>query len=156
MSGSLPERPLVVAPRSAWLLPPAFLLHQVEEWLGGFSAWTAEVLGRGVSPQRFLILNAIAWLLFTGGTVAARRSSRMAWFAASFAALLGLNGILHALATVGLGRFAPGTITGLLVSLPVSAVVLRASAPRLAPGTLSRAMAIGVLIHVVVVVVAYA
>lgn len=150
----MPDRSSV-APRIAVLLPALFLLHLAEEWFGGFSAWTGAVLGKQVSPERFLAINGIAFLVFTAGTLAALRSPRMAWFAASFAALVGLNGALHTLATLGLGRYSPGTITGLLLYLPLSATVLRSSAARLPAALFVRSVLVGVALHGLVAVIAF-
>jgi hypothetical protein len=107
-----------VAPRIALLLPPAVLLHVVEEWFGGFPAWTVAVLGDGVSPERFLAVNAVGLVLFTVGTLAALRYSGAAWLVVSFAALFIVNAVLHTLATLGWGLYSPGLITGLLRRRP--------------------------------------
>lgn len=107
MTASVPDR-LSAAPRAAILLPIAFLLHLAEEWFGGFSAWTLMVLGNEISPERFVVINASSFLFFVLGTLAAFHYPRLAWFAASLAALLGLNGALHTLATLGLGLLLPG------------------------------------------------
>jgi hypothetical protein len=136
-----------VAPRATLLLPVAYLLHFAEEWFGGFSAWTLTVVGEEVAPARFLLINGIAFPLFIAGTLAAYRNPRMAWFSASLAALLGLNGALHILATLGFGRYAPGAVTGLLLYLPLSAIVLRWSAARLSGFVFAGSIVFGILIH---------
>ena len=118
MAASAPDGPSA-APRAAMLLPVAFLLHLAEEWFGGLPAWTLIAPGGEVSPERFLLINAIAFLLFGIGTLAAFHYPSMAWFGASFAALVGLNGALHTLATLGLGYYSPGTVTGLLLYIPL-------------------------------------
>ncbi len=134
-------------PRAALLLPVAFLLHLAEEWFGGISAWTLIALGNEISPERFMLINGVAFPIFVAGTVATYYFPRMAWFSASFAALLGLNGLLHTLATLGLGLYSPGTITGLLLYLPLSAIVLRASATQLSGTVFASSVLFGVLIH---------
>ncbi len=94
-----------------------------------------------------MLINGIAIPIFVVGTVAAYYFPRMAWFSASFAALLCLNGLLHTLATLGLGLYSPGTITGLLLYLPLSAIVLRASATQLSGTVFASSVLFGVLIH---------
>jgi len=133
--------------RAALLLPVAFLLHLAEEWFGGISAWTLIALGNEISPERFVLINGIAFPIFVAGTVAAYFYPRMAWFSASFAALLGLNGLLHTLATLGFGTYSPGTITGLLLYFPLSVVVLRASATQLSRSVFTSSVLFGVLFH---------
>jgi len=135
------------APRAAIFLPFAFLLHVMEEWFAGLPAWTVIAPGAEVSPERFLLINTVALLLFTIGTLAAFYYPRMAWFATTFAALLGLNALVHSLATLGLGLYSPGTVTGLLLFLPLSAIVLRASASRFSGPVFAGCILSGFLLH---------
>jgi hypothetical protein len=136
-----------LAPGTAVLLPLAFLLHFAEEWFGGFPAWTLTAVGKELSTERFVLVGAVGFLLFSIGTLAAVRHPPMAWFGASLAALVGLNGVVHTLFTVGLVQYSPGTITGLLVFVPLSVVVLRKSAVRLSGGVLAVSILFGVLLH---------
>ncbi len=153
MSSSATVRPSL-PPRVAWLLPIVLLLHQAEEWFGGFPEWTSLALGRGVEPESFLLINAVGFLLITFWTVVAFRDRRGAWIVVSFAALMGLNAVLHALATVLVGRYSPGTATGLLLSLPLSIAVLRSSADGLPRRHFVVAAMAGVLLHAIVTFVA--
>ena len=144
------------APRIVALLPLAYMVHLVEEWVGGFSAWTATVLGREVSPERFIIINTVALSLVCIGVAAALRSPRFSWFSVLFAALIVLNGVLHCLATVSFGAYSPGTLTGLLIYLPLGSFVLYASASNMPRGVYDIAMLSGFLIHGLVALVAFA
>lgn len=136
------------APRIAILLPIAYLLHLGEEWFGGLPAWTLTAPGPDVTPEQFLLVNAIGFLFLGIGTLAALRHPPMAWFAASFAALVGLNAVVHAFATLALRQYAPGTITGLLLYVPLSVIVLRSSAARLSGAVFAGSVLFGVLVHV--------
>jgi len=143
-------------PRVALLLPVVLLLHQAEEWFGGFPEWTRYAVGSGVTADRFLVINALGLALFTAWTLAAFRDRRIAWIVAALATLMGLNGVLHALASILVGRYSPGTATGLLLSLPFSIVVLRAALGALPRGLVFSAMAAGVLFHGLVTILALA
>lgn len=143
-------------PRVALLLPIVLLLHQADEWFGGFPEWTSFAVGNGVEPERFLLINALGFALFTFWTLAAFRERRMAWIATSLATLLGLNGVLHAVSSILVGRYSPGTATGLLLSLPISVVVLRASVARLPRVQVFGAIMAGILFHGVVTFLALA
>jgi hypothetical protein len=151
----MPERE-AAAPRIALLLPVALLLHQLEEWFAGFPAWTDAILGNGVSPERFVAINAVGLFLITAGTWVAWRAPAAAWLAVAFATLLAVNGVVHGLATLGWARYSPGTVTGLLVSLPLGLAVLRASARRLSGGALGGGILFGILIHAAVTTIALA
>jgi hypothetical protein len=134
-------------PRVALLLPVVLLLHQAEEWFGGFPEWTSLAVGNGVEAEEFLLINAVGFVLFTTWTLAAFRERRMAWIVASLATLLGLNGVLHAVASILVDRYSPGTATGLLLSLPFSVVVLRAAVAELPRWQVFGAIVAGVLFH---------
>ncbi|MDH4071125.1 MAG: HXXEE domain-containing protein, partial [Ignavibacteria bacterium] len=134
-------------PRVALLLPVVLLLHQADEWFGGFPEWTRYAVGNGVTDERFLLINAVGFVLFTISTLVAFRERRVAWIVASLAALMGLNGVLHAVASMMVDRYSPGTATGLLLSLPLSIVVLRAAVGALPRGLVFGAIAAGILFH---------
>ena len=143
-------------PRVALLLPVVLLLHQAEEWFGGFPEWTRYAVENGVTDDRFLFINAVGFVLFTIGTLVAFRERRVAWIVASLATLMGLNGVLHAVASMVVDRYSPGTATGLLLSLPFSIVVLRAAVAALPRGLVFGAIAAGVLFHSLVTFLALA
>lgn len=115
-------------PRALWLFPGAFALHNLEEalWLPDWS----QSAGRlhppvGAGEFRFaLAVLTVGSVLLTA--LALRRGGR--WFLA----LAGLWGVMllnivfpHLLATLLLGRYAPGLGTGLLLILPVNVYLLR-------------------------------
>jgi len=143
-------------PRVALLLPVVLLLHQAEEWFGGFPEWTRYAVENGVTDDRFLFINAVGFVLFTIGTLVAFRERRVAWIVASLATLMGLNGVLHAVASMVVDRYSPGTATGLLLSLPLSIVVLRAAVAALPRGLVFGAIAAGGLFHSLVTFLALA
>lgn len=143
-------------PRVALLLPIVLLLHQAEEWFGGFPEWTRYAVGNGVTPERFLLINAVGFVLFTIWTLAAFRERQIAWIVVSLATLMGLNGVLHAVASILVDRYSPGTLTGLLLSLPFCIVVLRAALAALPRGSVFGAMAAGVVFHGLVTFLALA
>jgi len=147
MTHSAPDRP-PAAPRAVILLPVVLLLHQAEEWFWGFPAWSATILGSEISPERFLSINALGLVIFVVGALAAFLSPHLAWVGVSLAALVGLNGVLHGVLSLVAGSYSPGTVTGVLLYIPLSAILLRSSA-RLLPRTVfAGAVVLGVLLHI--------
>lgn len=63
---------------------------------------------------------------------------------------------LHAVASLLVGRYSPGTATGLLLSLPLGIVVLRAALVALPKRTVFGAITAGVLLHGLVTFLALA
>ena len=135
------------APKSALLLPIAYLLHLAEEWFGGFSQWTLEVMGQGIDTERFILVNSLFFVFCVVGSLIAVRIPRLSWLAVIFASLFGLNGVLHMLATLGFGQYAPGVITGLVIYLPLSAYVLIEMKKRLSVPVFNMSIVAGIVLH---------
>jgi len=148
MTASAPDTP-PAAPRAVILLPIVLLLHIAEEWFGGFPAWSAAILGSEISPERFLSINALGLVIFVIGTLAALLSPQMAWFGVSLAALVGVNGVLHGLASLVAGSYSPGTVTGVLLYIPLSAILLRLFSDLLSRPVFAGSVLFGVLLHAV-------
>lgn len=140
------------------LLPASYLLHLLEEWFAGegFAVWTERALGQPVSPTRFLILNAIVWPLFTALTLAAIRTPALAWFPTTFGTIVVINAALHALGSLASSSYSPGLVTGLLLYLPVGTLAIRSGQRELSSATFTRAVLLGVAVHAVVAVIAFA
>lgn len=142
------------APRVVLLLPLAFLLHAIEEWLGGFPTWTARVVGEAMAPERFLLLNGIGLALFTACALAAVRDRGAAWIGVALAALLGLNALLHLGLSTAYGSYAPGVVTGVVLYLPLSGRVLWQSHGRLSGRVFAGAVLCGVAVQALVPILA--
>jgi hypothetical protein len=150
----------VAAAKPWWLLllPVSYLFHLAEEWWGGegFAAWTARAVGSPVSPTRFILLNGFVWPLFFSLTIAAILRQKLAWFPAVFATVVLVNAALHILGSLATSTYSPGLVTGVLFYLPVGAAALVFSRRFAAPSAFRRAVLVGVLIHAVVGVIAFA
>ena len=142
MSGEMAERSSWRADpfRLVWLALPIFLLHVVEETLGGF----VERLNGQVEPDAtwptFFAVNAICFVITALFAVAAARSRSPAELSATLgwlAMLMLSNGLFHIVATFHLGRYSPGTITAAGLYLPFFALLfartIQRGALRLAP-----------------------
>jgi hypothetical protein len=138
------------------LLPASYLIHLAEEWWGGFVPWAAAVSGVALTDQTFLAINAVAWpLTLLGAAITVGRPARVAPTLV-VAAALGLNGIVHLLGSLLTRSYSPGTISGALLYLPVAAIALRRARARMPLGEFRAAVAIGVALHGVVAVLAFA
>lgn len=140
------------------LLPVSYLLHLAEEWWGGegFAAWTARAVGSPVSTTRFLVLNSIVWPLFLLLTIAAILRPKLAWFPTTFATVVLINAGLHALGSLATWTYSPGLLTGLLFYLPLGTAALAHGRQALTHRSFPIAVALGVIIHALVAVIAFA
>jgi len=137
------------APLAVILLPVAVALHIVEEWFGGFIDWLSLALDVNIEAEWFLAINMIGLLLFVIGCASAYREPRAAWIGVSLAALVGVNAIAHAVLSVFVGEYSPGTITGLLLYVPISIIIIRWATVHLSPGIVGGAILFGIGIHAV-------
>ena len=113
-----------------WLFTCGVLVHNAEEalWL---PAWSTRAMRwyRPVPAPVFRFAAAVLSLAFLVVTLAATLSpacSVAAYLMAGYALALLLNVLVpHALATVALRRYMPGTATAVLLNLPLSLLYLR-------------------------------
>jgi hypothetical protein len=149
-SGSTP------AARRWWplLLPLGFLLHIGEEWFGDFAVWTQDALRMPVSTTRFIMLNSIVWPSFAVLTVVAIRRPAWWWFVTTFATVVAINTVFHALGSLATWTYSPGLITALCLYLPVGGYALADGSRRLPSAAFGRAVLLGFAIHVAVAVIA--
>ncbi len=137
------------APLAVILLPVAVALHLAEEWFAGLIDWASLVLDVNIEAERFLTINMIGLVLFVLGAAFAYREPRAAWISVSLAALVGVNAIAHTVLSVVVGSYSPGTITGLLLYIPLSVIIIRWAATHLSRGVVGGAILFGIGVHAV-------
>ncbi|MDQ2890921.1 MAG: HXXEE domain-containing protein [Gemmatimonadota bacterium] len=111
-----------------WAPLSAAILHIVEEfvWPGGFMRWYKHYRGASVSsitPRFLMIINLILLAACWNAAVAAgtQPTTQFAiayWIAIS--AILCSNGVWHLWAAAKSRTYSPGTITGLILYIPLS------------------------------------
>lgn len=125
---SLPARFADRLPLATALLlaPLAYCLHQIEESAGGFRAWRERhygIAGPAPNPHLFAILTALGLLCILWFSV--RRSKPTAALALLFYVTMQLHNALY---HVGAGLYfadnSPGTVTALLLYLPINLFLL--------------------------------
>jgi hypothetical protein len=139
------------------LLPASFLLHITEEWFAGpgFPAWTARLGGSGIPPDRFIVINAVAWPASAILTILGIALPELAWFLAALATMVSVNAVLHVLGSLATSSYSPGLVTGLLLFLPVGIAALSYCRRVLTPERFLMAAVAGVLVHIGVIVIAF-
>ena len=65
------------------------------------------------------------------------------------AALVGLNAIVHTVLSVAVGAYSPGTVTGLLLYIPLSIIIFRWAAAHQTRSVVVGSILFGVSIHAV-------
>lgn len=117
--GGVPTRAL--EGRWTWLFPATYLLHIAEEaWCGvTFPTWVSNLWGIDFSRGEFFALNAVAWLVMCAAIVwiLVARSGHAILIALGF--VIALNGAAHVVASALTASYSPGTVTGMLLWIPL-------------------------------------
>jgi hypothetical protein len=143
-------------PALAWLLPGAYALHLLEEWVGGFPEWVALVAGGELPRAGFLAINAVAFAAMLMATRAAVAREVNGWMGIAIASILFVNALAHVAGSLVTRSYSPGLVTGVVLYLPLSALVLMRAWLQATPGAFARGVAAGLVVHALVVAIAYA
>jgi len=102
-----------------WLFPFAYLLHIIEEFRS-----VGPSHGINISPDLFLILSSITWLLMICGIVLAQRFGFPQFMGVCLGTTVFLNGITHIINSFIYGRYDAGVVTGSVIFIPLGLATL--------------------------------
>jgi len=133
----------------AWLLPVAYAVHVVEEAFGGrgFTQWMAAGGGLHLSITEFIALNSVGISVLCLVAWAARESPAWRWLLVGGATILFVNGICHVAVCVATQGYVPGMWTGLVLYMPLGAVLLFVMRRLVPPRLFWLGVACGFIIH---------
>jgi len=138
----------------AWLLPPAYSIHLLDEYYFGFTGWFSGLFKVSLSSYDFIVINAVGLtatllivLLFSFGKL-------NVFFIAALGTLFFINGLIHTIASILTATYSPGTITGAVIYLPLGDLIFKKIFPVMPQEHSKLAIATAVIIQVVVALVA--
>lgn len=140
-----------------WLLPLTYSMHIVEEYFagGGLPEWFSQVFNATISNNDFIIINAIA---LSAVIIFAFVYQFFKQYNVLFLALVTLffvNGIIHFLSSVFSMTYSPGTITGLILYIPMGIFLFKRILPLLSYNQRVTGISIGIFIHIIVAIIAF-
>lgn len=141
----------------AWLFPLTYLIHIAEEYVAGVALAPSpnKIRGANMTATQFLILNGFACALLVLGMILSRRYGFRQWLLVCLATVVMVNGLFHIAGTIRIaGRYNPGLISGVLIWIPLGIVTLMRMKKSMRPNKYWVAMAVGVGINVVVLLIA--
>jgi hypothetical protein len=109
-----------------WLLPAAYSLHIIEEYVGGFPAWVTRDVHGSFDDTDFAINNfALMLILLTLVYVNFRKTTplRSVLLIVFASANLFWDGLFHLFMTPILDRYSPGLVTSMLLYYPICILV---------------------------------
>ena len=139
-----------------WLFVPAYLIHLAEEWFGGFPAWVALVVERPVPETAFVAINAVALMLLIIGLRAATHAEANGWIAVAVATIMLVNTLFHLGGAALTSSYSPGLISAVILYVPLGSLTMIRALDQASRSQLARGMQIGLVIHAIVFIAAFA
>jgi hypothetical protein len=137
----------------AWLIPIVILIHQLEEFFGGFPAWYSNLLNADLSDGDFIVINAIGLFLFTIIALSYLLNQNN-FILVALGTLIFVNGMIHLLLSIFTLSYSPGTISGVVLFIPLGIMIYRKILPRLPVSERIIAIATGILVLLAVSIIA--
>ncbi|HEX8072214.1 MAG TPA: HXXEE domain-containing protein [Pyrinomonadaceae bacterium] len=140
-----------------WLLPVAYFIHAVEEFLGGagLSLAPARMRGFNLTPVQFIVINAFALGLLCFGLWMARRRGFPHLLVVIVSTIMLVNGLLHVLTALRTSAYTPGLYTSPLVFIPLGAWALWRLRGDMRPARYLVGFLTGAGVHVVISLLAH-
>lgn len=140
----------------AWLFPATYLIHIAEEYVAGVALAPSpnKIRGANMTATQFLILNGFACALLVIGMILSRRYGFRQWLLVCLATVVMVNGLFHIAGTIRIAGYNPGLISGVLIWIPLGVVTLMRMKKSMPPNRYRVAMAVGVGINVIVLLIA--
>jgi len=113
--------------RAVWMAPAAYFVHIIEEASFGFHQFVSDNLGAEMSLQRFIVVNSVIMAVYV--VLASLYTLQPNKLTANLFLILVLsaqfaNTFLHLLLTVWFKQFCAGLISGLVVYIPLSGILV--------------------------------
>jgi membrane-bound ClpP family serine protease len=108
------------------LFPFTLLVHIAEEYWGGIAFATApsQMDGANLMPSQFLLLTGVGVVLMLIGLILARIFGFSRFLMIILGAIVLINGTTHTISSAVTQAYNPGTISGLLIWIPLGIVTL--------------------------------
>src|SRR5579875_1945973 len=135
-----------------WLFPASAAVHFCEELFagGGFYTWITAMGGTRIPIRRFGMATAFAFVSMTVAAWIARK--RYDWLLFALAAIIVTNALTHFIASLATDSYSPGTVSGLVLWLPLGGAILYRGFDRKRAAIWSIGVAIGTLMNAAILI----
>ena len=136
----------------AWLLPFTYLIHLAEEFYAGegLPVWFSDFFNTSLSVDEFITINLFGFGLITFFAIIYSLGLRLNLVLLAFGTLVFMNGLVHITASIFTVSYAPGTISGFFLYIPLGIVTFKKILPQLSGVSQILGILIGILIHIMV------
>lgn len=141
----------------AWLIPPAYLLHLLDEYFSGagFSSWYSSVLKVDLSVNDFITINSVGFAITLLIVILYSFNKINIFLIAMLGSLFFINGLVHPFVSIVTATYSPGTLTGVLIYLPLGFLIFKKIFPLLPEQQRSLSVVTGLAIQLVVAIIAF-
>ena len=137
----------------AWLLPLILLIHQSEEYFYQFPLWFSNLFDANLSSQDFILINGIGLFVITVLTLF-YIIHKNNFILVALGTLVFVNGIIHLLLSLYTFSYSPGTISGVVLFIPLGWIILKRISPQLPVNERIISIASGIIILLIVSMIA--
>lgn len=139
-----------------WLLPASYLIHILEEYFSGagFLVWFSGVFNVDLSNTNFIIINSFGFAITITVVILYNFNKLNNFVIGVLGSLFFVNGIIHFLASLLTASYSPGTISGVLLYLPLGYLTFKKIFPLIPQEQRVLSFTAGVIIQVIVALVA--
>lgn len=140
----------------AWFLPAAYLLHLFDEYFigAGFAGWFSMLFKASLSESNFIVINAVGFTIILIIAILYTFGKANNFVLAVVGSLFFINGIIHPLVSILTATFSPGTITGVIIYLPLGILVFKKIFPLLQEQQRMFSVVLAIAFHLLVSAVA--
>jgi len=120
------------------------LVHQAEEYFGQFPVWYSNLLNVDLSNRDFLVINSIGLIIIAFLSLSYLLiKSKMLLVA--LGTLVFVNGLVHLVLSLFTLSYSPGVVSGVVLFLPLGAIIYKQILPQLPENERIMAIAIGII-----------
>jgi hypothetical protein len=140
-----------------WFIPLAYLIHLFDEYFSGIGLpdWISAVFKVDLSLNDFILINTIGFAatIFIAVLYSLGKVNNVV--IAALGTLFFVNGIIHVVASILTATYSPGTISGVILYIPLGVLIIKEIFPLLLESQRLLSIATGIIIHIIVSVIAF-
>ncbi len=140
-----------------WLFPFAYLIHLLDEFFfgGGFAMWYSNLLNANLSEYDFLIINSTAFVLVITVSILYSLGKIKNFIPAVLGTLFFMNGLVHLMLSVATWIYSPGTISGIIIYIPLGVIVYKNIFPLLTQDQRTSSIITAIILHILISIIAF-
>ena len=140
-----------------WLLPSTYAVHILEEYFvgKGLPMWLSDFINADISNLDFILINSVALSIVVLFSFYYSFYKQNDLLFLGLTSLFFINGIVHLVSSIYSYTYSPGTVSGILLYLPMGLFIYKSLKQQLTIRERSLGIWLGIFMHVVVIIIAW-